>query len=110
MPEFEILNIIREIKSGTGIDITEKCRKREVHYTRVVFFKMVRDKKPQIPLAKLGKMVGLHHTSLVYALQSYENLRNYPDFMEIEQRIKAIIDKKYAHMGIYCNTIPYLHE
>jgi len=107
MSEMEIYFFIRKIMNETGIDVSIASRKRETFYTRVVFFKIIKEINPKIGLIKLAKMVGKNHTAVIYSLNSYELLKKYSDFREIESKIRAISVPKIIVNGIYCNPIVY---
>lgn len=107
MSEVEMNLFIRKITKETGIDVSIISRKRENFYTRVVFLKIVREKNPRITLAKMGKLVWINHTAVIYSLNSYEFLKNYSDFREIESKIRAISVPKIIINSIYCNPVVY---
>lgn len=107
MLDYEILNFIREIKDNTGIDIRIRTNKRENFYSRILFFTIVKKANPRITLSKMGGFVGLHHTTVIYSLKTYEIVKNYPDFKKIEREIRAIKLYKSNNSKIFCNPTYY---
>jgi hypothetical protein len=110
MSEFKINAFMADIKIKTGIDIRISSRKRENFYSRVVFFKIIKEKNPKLQLVKMGETVGLHHTAVIYSLKSYEHLKSYSDFNKIENEIRSIDFDYNTTSKLYCNPISYYNE
>lgn len=107
MKEYEVISMIKDIQRETGIDIRVKCRKRENFYSRVVVFRVLKERKSILSLEKIGLIVNTNHTAVMHTMKAYENLKNYPDFKEIERNIRNIIRERKVSTQIYCNQIPY---
>jgi len=88
MKEYEVISMIKDIQRETGIDIRVKCRKRENFYSRVVVFKVLKERKSIVSLEKIGLIVNTNHTAVMHTMKAYENLKNYPDFLPV---IKTIV-------------------
>lgn len=110
MLEYEILNLIRRIEEETGIDIRVRTNKRESFYSRIMFFMIVKKASPRITLTKMGSYVGIHHSTVIHSLKTYEIVKRYPDFREIERAITGIKLYKQSTNKIYCNHITYPNE
>lgn len=107
MSEYQMYNLIKDIERETGIDISLNIRKRENFYSRVVFFKIIKEKNPKMTLTKMGNAVKLHHTAVVYSLNAYKYLKEYSDFKEIEKKIRSLLFTKSESGIIYCNQMIY---
>lgn len=110
MQEYEIHSLIKKIEEETGIDIRVKTNKRESFYSRIVFFRIVQKASPKITLSKLGSYVGKDHSTVIHSLKTYETVKRYDDFKEIEQVITGIKLYKQSINKIYCNRITYPNE
>lgn len=110
MTDYEMNKIIVDIHRNMGLNINSKCRKREVFYSRVVYFAIIKEKSPYISLNKMGKSVGLCHSSVIYSLKAYNHLKKYIDFKDIEQDIRMIVEKYSSVPDVYCKPMVYLNE
>jgi hypothetical protein len=110
MQEYEIHSLIKKIEEETGIDVRVKTNKREIFYSRIVFFKIIRKANPRITLTKMGSYVGKEHSSVIHSLKTYEMVKRYPDFKEIESAIMSIKLYKQSKNMIYCKHITYPNE
>lgn len=110
MQEYEIHSLIKKIEEETGIDIRVRTNKRESFYSRIIFFRIVRKSSPRITLTKMGSYVGIHHSTVIHSLKTYEVVKRYPDFKEIESAITSIKLYKQSKNMIYCNHITYPNE
>lgn len=107
MSDYEMNALKNTINKSIGIDISDRCRKRKISYSRVVFFRIIKEESPDTQLERMAKTIGITHAAVIYSLKAYENLKNYPDFKEIEREIRAIVFDKGIEKGIFCNQITY---
>ena len=107
MSDYEMNALKTSINKSIGIDISDRCRKRENFYSRVMFFRIIKEKSSNTQLQRMANTVGINHAAVIYSLKAYENLKNYPDFKEIEREIRAIVFDKGIEKGIFCNPITY---
>lgn len=71
------------------LDLTSKCRKRELVYTRLVLFQYLRTQK--MTMYAIGNIFNKDHSTVVYGLKQYElldkNKKHYPDFARIKEDV-----------------------
>lgn len=71
------------------LDLTSKCRKRELVYTRLVLFQYLRTQK--MTMYAIGNIFKKDHSTVVYGLKQYElldkNKKHYPDFARIKDYV-----------------------
>jgi hypothetical protein len=71
------------------LDLTSKCRKREIVYTRLVLFQYLRTQK--LTMYAIGDIFKKDHSTVVYGLKQYEmldkNKKHYPDFARIKEDV-----------------------
>ena len=71
------------------LDLTSKCRKRELVYTRLVLFQYLRTQK--MTMYAIGNIFKKDHSTVVYGLKQYElldkNKKHYPDFARIKEDV-----------------------
>jgi len=71
------------------LDLTSKCRKREIVYTRLVLFQYLRTQK--LTMYAIGNIFKKDHSTVVYGLKQYEmldkNKKHYPDFARIKEDV-----------------------
>ncbi len=71
------------------LDLTSKCRKREIVYTRLVLFQYLRTQK--MTMYAIGNIFNKDHSTVVYGLKQYElldkNKKHYPDFARIKENV-----------------------
>lgn len=71
------------------LDLTSKCRKREIVYTRLVLFQYLRTQK--LTMYAIGNIFKKDHSTVIYGLKQYEmldkNKKHYPDFARIKEDV-----------------------
>lgn len=71
------------------LDLTSKCRKRELVYTRLVLFQYLRTQK--MTMYAIGNIFNKDHSTVVYGLKQYElldkNKKHYTDFARIKDDV-----------------------
>ena len=96
--------------NNIGFDISKKTRKREYVYARYIFFKDARNLKKKYSLEKIGMVCGnRNHATVINGLNMYEELKNYPDFKQIEKEITTMENKNEIQTthSLDFETAPY---
>ena len=87
------IDIIKDLLiKESGIDISEKSRRREVTEMRGLFFNVAKTLKPTSSLNSMGKSVGVHHTTVLHSLAMFDVYSKYNKDLN---NLKEIITKRY---------------
>jgi chromosomal replication initiation ATPase DnaA len=81
----EIINTINNILE---VDIRSKTRKREVVYSRFIYYHLMRYKlKKNYSLTEIGSFLKKDHSSVLHGLKQFDLLINYDDFKYKYQKV-----------------------
>jgi len=69
-----------------GKDLKKPNRVREIVNTRAIICHLL--KEEGLNLTETGSMFGRKHDWAIYMRKHYDNLRQYPDYQEIEDRLR----------------------
>jgi len=90
------------VEQETNNTLSTKTRKRDIVYTRAVYFKLCRVHTQQ-PLSDIGKPVGRDHATVLHGLKLFDNVlveyeKNYLElFTKLDQEIRKQTGKKLRH-------------
>jgi len=77
----------------TGFNLSDRSRKKEVSYARIVFFHYARERTTE-SLDAIGKMVARDHSTVLHGVKKYQEYIEYTDFKNISDKIKKALPKK----------------
>ena len=89
--------LIQKTNRHFGIDITQKTRVRNYVYCRYAIAKIFREHG--LRLEKIGNLINMHHTTVVYAIKEHDKLIKYDDYKTKYDAIKKnfpIENQKYC--------------
>jgi hypothetical protein len=65
----ELKKVVKEV---TGVDVTQKSRKREVVEARAVYYKILKEIDKKKSLESIGESVGKNHATVIHSLNNYD--------------------------------------
>ena len=81
--------MIDRIKELTGIDITDKTRKRNVVELKALYCYLMKQKGNTY--TSIGKQIGLNHATIIHHYKEYPYIRkNREDLKELEELLKKM--------------------
>ncbi len=103
------------VEQETNNTLNAKTRKRDIVYTRAVYFKLCRVHTQQ-PLSDIGKPVGRDHATVLHGLKLFDNVlveyeKNYLElFTKLDQEIRKQTGKKLRHTQKLLNAEMYYRK
>tara|TARA_R100000541_G_scaffold39136_1_gene46972 strand:- start:5296 stop:5625 length:330 start_codon:yes stop_codon:yes gene_type:complete len=80
--------IIKTINETLEVDIRSKTRRREVVYSRFIFYHLMRNKLHRsYSLATIGAFLKKDHATVLHGLKQFDLLINYDDFKIQYQKV-----------------------
>ena len=80
--------IIDTINDTLKVDIRSRTRKREVVYSRFIYFHLMRNKlKRHYSLTEIGSFLKKDHTTVMHGLKQFDILIDYEDFKHRYEKV-----------------------
>jgi len=84
--------IINTINATLEVNIRSKSRKREIVYSRFIFYRLMRNKNHS--LEKIGSFLDKDHATVIHGLKQFDNLIEYEDFKEQYDKVVNELKEK----------------
>ena len=84
----DYLNLLKNIKTITGVDITKKSRRREVVEIKSIYCNILR--KQDFTFKKIANTINMDHSSIIHLIKVYEIVKSQPDIKRIENKLKLL--------------------
>lgn len=103
------------VEQETNNTLNTKTRKRDIVYTRAVYFKLCRIHTQQ-PLSDIGKTVGKDHATVLHGIKVFNNVlieyeQNYLElFTKLDKEIRKQTGKKLRHTQKLLNPEIYYRK
>lgn len=85
------MKLIEEIKEKTGVDVRDKCRKRDNVYTRTIYYKLLRDNELK-SYQSIGDTCNQTHCQVLHSIKNI-----FPVLMKHSETHRALY---YELLGI----------
>jgi len=86
MREIDIQLLIKKVNRQFDVDLTSKSRKRKEVYLRAILIKIIY-KRTNYSLEKIGSFFNRDHATIIHALNLYDIVCGYSDFIELKSKI-----------------------
>ena len=103
------------VEQETNNSLNTKTRKRDIVYTRAVYFKLCRIHTQQ-PLSDIGKTVNKDHATVLHGIKVFNNVlieyeQNYLElFTKLDKEIRKQTGKKLRHTQKLLNPEIYYRK
>ena len=103
------------VEQETNNSLDTKTRKRDIVYTRAVYFKLCRIHTQQ-PLSDIGKTVGKDHATVLHGIKVFNNVlieyeQSYLElFTKLDKEIRKQTGKKLRHTQKLLNPEIYYRK
>ena len=88
-------DIINTINETLEVDIRSRSRKREIVYSRFIFFHLMRHKLNKgYSLTTIGAFLKKDHATVLHGLKQFEYLINYEDFKYQYEKVILKLNEK----------------
>jgi hypothetical protein len=84
--------LIEKINSHFKIDMTKKSKKREVVFSRYVFFNIVANSNEKISMQRIGGLVNVSHATVSTGLSRCVDLDTDSEFLDIKKQITKLLN------------------
>jgi len=81
-------NLLKNITTITGIDITKKSRLREVVEIKSIYANILRNQK--YIYKDIAETINMNHASIINLMKVYDIIKNQPSTKRIENKIKLL--------------------
>ena len=103
------------VEQETNNSLNTKTRKRDIVYTRAVYFKLCRIHTQQ-PLSNIGRPVGRDHATVLHGIRLFDNVlieyeQSYLElFTKLDEQIRKQTGKKLRHTQKLLNPEMYYRK
>jgi chromosomal replication initiation ATPase DnaA len=108
------IDIIKDLViKESGIDISEKTRRREVVEVRGLFFHVTKTLKPLSTFNSMGKSVGVNHATVIHSMGMFDTYSKYnKELNRLKESIlnRYIIEHKFYHLHTIDDEIVLLEK